>query len=80
MDEQIVYRTVENIIRGFPLTTKVTLFDLYRGEQVAEGKKSLAIRIVYQSPSRTLTDEEVDQTQERMLARLRQELGATLRD
>ena len=80
VDEQIVYRTVENIIRGFPLTTKVTLFDLYRGEQVAEGKKSLAIRIVYQSPSRTLTDEEVDQTQERMLARLRQELGATLRD
>ena len=80
VDEQIVYRTVENIIRGFPLTTKVTLFDLYRGEQVAEGKKSLAIRIVYQSPSRTLTDEEVDQTQEQMLARLHQELSATLRD
>jgi len=80
VDEQVVYQTVENIIRSFPLATKVTLFDLYRGKQIAEGKKSFAIRIVYQSPSRTLTDEEVDQTQGQMLARLHQELGATLRD
>ena len=80
VDEQVVYQTVENIIRSFPLATKVTLFDLYRGKQIAEGKKSFAVRIVYQSPSRTLTDEEVDQTQEQMLARLHQELGATLRD
>ena len=79
MDEQVSYRRVEEIIQSFPLVTRVTLFDLYRGEQIAEGKKSFAIRIVYQSPSRTLTDEEVDQTQEQMLARLHQELGATLR-
>jgi phenylalanyl-tRNA synthetase beta chain len=79
IDEQVTYRRVEEIIQSFPLVMKVTLFDLYRGEQIAEGKKSFAIRIVYQSPSRTLTDEEVDQTQKQMLARLRQELGATLR-
>jgi phenylalanyl-tRNA synthetase beta chain len=80
VDEQVVYQAVKNIIRSFPLVTRVTSFDLYRGKQIAEGKKSFAIRIVYQSPSRTLTDEEVDQTQEQMLARLHQELGATLRD
>jgi phenylalanyl-tRNA synthetase beta chain len=80
IDEQVSYQTVEEIIQRFPLVTKVTLFDLYRGEQIAEGKKSFAIRIVYQSPSHTLTDEEVDQTQEQMLARLHQELGANLRD
>jgi phenylalanyl-tRNA synthetase beta chain len=80
VDEQVSYRTVENIIQSFPLVTQVTLFDLYRGEQIAEGKKSFAIRIIYQSPSHTLTDEEVDQTQEQMLAKLHQELGATLRD
>jgi len=79
VDEQVSYRTVENIIRNFTLVTQITLFDLYRGEQIAEGKKSFAIRIVYQSPSNTLTDEEVDQTQEQMLAKLHQELGATLR-
>jgi phenylalanyl-tRNA synthetase beta chain len=80
LDEQVSYRTVENIIQSFPLVTQVTLFDLYRGKQIPEGKKSFAIRIVYQSPSHTLTDEEVDQTQEQMLARLNQELGAALRD
>jgi phenylalanyl-tRNA synthetase beta chain len=79
IDEQVSYRTVENTIKSFPLVTKVTLFDLYRGEQITEGKKSFAIRIVYQSLSYTLTDEEVDQIQEQMLARLNQELGATLR-
>ncbi|MDH4368011.1 MAG: phenylalanine--tRNA ligase subunit beta, partial [Dehalococcoidia bacterium] len=79
LDEQVTYRSVEQIIQSFPLVKNVTLFDLYRGEQIREGKKSFAIRIVYQSPSRTLTDEEVDQTQEQMLARLHQELAATLR-
>jgi len=79
VDEQVSYRTVGNIIQSFPLVTQITLFDLYRGEQIAEGKKSFAIRIIYQSPRHTLTDEEVDQIQEQMLARLHQELGATLR-
>ena len=79
IDEKVTYRRVKEIIQSFPMVTKVTLFDLYRGEQIAEGKKSFAIRVVYQSPSRTLTDEEVDQTQKQMLARLRQELAATLR-
>ena len=80
VDEQVSYRKAEEIIQSFPLVTQVTLFDLYRGKQIPDGKKSFAIRIIYQSPSYTLTDEEVDQTQEQMLARLHQELGATLRD
>jgi len=80
VDEQIVYQRVESIVRSFPLATKVTLFDFYRGKQIAENKKSFAVRIVYQSSSRTLTDDEIDRTQEQMLARLHQELGATLRD
>jgi phenylalanyl-tRNA synthetase beta chain len=79
VDEQVNYGSVEEIIQSFPLVTKVTLFDLYRGEQIAEGKKSFAIRIIYQSPKHTLTDEEVDKTQEQMLAKLHQELSATLR-
>jgi phenylalanyl-tRNA synthetase beta chain len=80
VDEQVSYRRVEDIIQSFPLVTQITLFDLYRGEQIPEGKKSFAIRIVYQSPRDTLTDEEVDQTQEQMLGRLHQELGAALRN
>jgi phenylalanyl-tRNA synthetase beta chain len=79
VDEPVTYRSVEQTIRSFPLVRNVTLFDLYRGEQIGEGKKSFAIRIVYQAASRTLTDEEVDRTQKQMLARLGDELGATLR-
>ncbi len=79
IDEQVPYQQVAGVIRSFPLVSKVTLFDFYTGKQLPEGKKSFAVRIVYQSPERTLTDEEIDKTQEQMLDRLHQELGATLR-
>ena len=79
VDEQVSYGKVEAIIQSFPLVTKITLFDVYRGEQIAKGKKSFAVRVIYQSPTHTLTDEEVNQTQEQILAKLHRELGATLR-
>jgi phenylalanyl-tRNA synthetase beta chain len=55
------------------------LFDVYSGDQVPSGKKSLACRITYQSPSHTLTDEEVNKVQQRILGKLSHELNATLR-
>lgn len=79
VDEQTSYRQVESIIKSFPLVTEVTLFDFYTGEQIPRGKKSFAIRVVYQSPDHTLTDEEVNQIQQDMLDKLSQELGASLR-
>jgi phenylalanyl-tRNA synthetase beta chain len=80
IDEGVNYQRVERVIQSFPLVTEVILFDLYTGEQIPKGKKSFALRIVYQSPIHTLTDEEVNQTQQQMLDRLHQELGANLRD
>jgi phenylalanyl-tRNA synthetase beta chain len=79
MDAEIPSKSVNDIIEGSSLVARVTLFDAYAGEQVPRGKKSLAFRIVYQSPSRTLTDEEVNEEQQRILDRLHRELGATLR-
>jgi phenylalanyl-tRNA synthetase beta chain len=79
VDEQVPYQRVADAIRSFPLVSRVTLFDFYTGKQLPEGKKSFAVRIVYQSYERTLTDEEVSQVQEQILDRLRQELSATLR-
>jgi len=61
------------------LVTSVALFDVYVGEQVPAGKKSLVYRITYQSPGRTLTDEEVNKVQQQILKRLATELGAGLR-
>ena len=79
VDEQVDYQRIYGIVRGFPLVIQTGLFDLYSGTQIPEGKKSFALRIIYQSPNHTLTDEEVNQTQEQMLDRLHQELGAVLR-
>ena len=55
------------------------LFDVYCGERVDSGKKSVALGLTFQADSRTLNDGEVDGLVERMVSRLSQELGATLR-
>ncbi|MCK4331597.1 MAG: phenylalanine--tRNA ligase subunit beta, partial [Dehalococcoidia bacterium] len=79
VDEPITHEQVYDIVKGFSLVDQVSLFDLYSGEQVPVGKKSFAFRIVYQSPTHTLTDEEVDKVQQQILDKLERELGATLR-
>jgi phenylalanyl-tRNA synthetase beta chain len=68
-----------DIIQGFPLVAEANIFDVYVGEQVPRGKKSLAFRITYRSLERTLTDDEVNKVQQQILDRLAKELGATLR-
>jgi phenylalanyl-tRNA synthetase beta chain len=62
-----------------PLVRSATVFDEYRGPQVGEGKKSLALRIVLQSDEATLTDEQADAAMQRIVARLRERFGAVLR-
>ncbi len=64
---------------GGELVSSLHLFDVYTGEQVPEGKKSLAFAIEYRSTAETLTDETVDRVHGRVLERLERELGATLR-
>jgi phenylalanyl-tRNA synthetase beta chain len=64
---------------GGKTVTSVDLFDVYRGEQIGAGKKSLAYRVTYQAPDRTLTEKELAQTRQRIIRRLEQELDARLR-
>ncbi len=54
-------------------------FDVYRGEQVGEGRKSIAFAVSFQSPERTLTDEDAAALRERIVAALRERFGAELR-
>ena len=76
---EITHQKVLDIIKGFPLVERVTIFDVYSGEQVPRGKQSLAYRITFQSPTHTLTDEEVNKVQQQILDKLSSELGAVLR-
>ncbi len=64
---------------GGELVRSTRLFDVYTGEQVPEGKKSLAFAIEYHSKTETLTDEIVDKVHGEILKQLERELGAELR-
>jgi len=79
VDAAVAYEKIVDIVKAFSLVAGMQLFDLYEGKQVPEGKKSMAIRLTYQSAGQTLKDEEVDKVQKRILERLSKELGAALR-
>ena len=64
---------------GGELVESARLFDVYVGEPVPAGKKSLAYTIAYHSATETLTDKAVNRLHERVVARLNRELGAELR-
>ena len=64
---------------GGELVESVRLFDVYEGEQVPEGKKSLAYAITYHSATETLTDKAVNALHDKIVKHLNQELGAELR-
>ncbi len=70
---------VLEVLRRHRLVDKVTLFDVYTGENIPEGTKSLALHVEFQSPERTLTNEEVTRTLEGLLRNLERETGARLR-
>ena len=79
LDQSVSHRQVSDVLSAFPLLKEVSLFDVYSGKQMAEGKKSLAYRLTFQSPTATLTDTEVDKVMAEIVSTLTTELGATLR-
>jgi phenylalanyl-tRNA synthetase beta chain len=62
-----------------PLLRDARVFDVYRGEQVGEGRKSVAIHLAFQSPERTLTEDEATELRMRIVAALGERFGAELR-
>jgi len=79
--EEIAGETVKRAILecGAKVLEKVEFFDLYRGESVPQGYKSLAYSLIFRAPDRTLKDEEVDKVQQNIIKLLREKLGARLR-
>ena len=64
---------------GYPWLEEVRLFDVYEGQPIPAGKRSLAYHLTYRDPERTLTDEAVDRHHEKMIQALSAKLGAELR-
>ncbi|NFO03273.1 phenylalanine--tRNA ligase subunit beta [Clostridium botulinum] len=81
VEDSILVQEIEECIRkaGGNLVEKVQLFDIYKGKQIPDGKKSIAYAIAYRA-DKTLTDKEVNKVHDKILRSLEYKLGATLRD
>ena len=64
---------------GGALLANVEVFDLYTGEGIPDGHRSVAYRLRFQSPERTLTDKEVEEAMDGVIERLQEELGVKIR-
>ena len=81
VDADVPAARLEALVReaAGPVLREVRIFDVYTGEHVEAGRKSVALGLIFQESSRTLTDEEINAVVARTVARLGEALGATLR-
>jgi len=82
VDESQSVGDLEQVIRsnGKDILEQVRLFDIYRGAQVAEGKKSVAFTLTYRDANKTLTEEDVAEVHNLILAALKGTFNAVLRE
>ncbi len=80
-EEVTAAQLVETIRKaGGSLLTKVELFDIYRGQPIPVGYKSMAYRLTYESLERTPSESQVLATRNRIIQRVSEALGGTLRE
>ena len=79
-DEAVTCGAIEDAIRSAsPLVTGVELFDIYRGKNLGEGKKSMAFSVVLADPKAELDAEQVDRAIKKILGNLKYKLGIEIR-
>jgi len=76
VDEDVPAGSLLQVMESGALVRSAKIFDVYRGDQVPPGKKSVAFDVAYQAADHTLTDDEVAKAQRKLLERLRREFGA----
>ena len=79
LPENVTASTVEGIINRHRMVVRAELFDIYRGENIDPGTKSLAYHVYFQANDRTLTTEEVNRSMQGLLRTLEREVQASLR-
>jgi phenylalanyl-tRNA synthetase beta chain len=82
VEEEMEVGSIETVIKenGSDILESVKLFDVYRGKQVEEGKKSVAFALTYRAKDKTLTDEDVAGVHNKVLEALKEQLNAVLRE
>jgi phenylalanyl-tRNA synthetase beta chain len=81
VDKNVTYQQLEKVAVQFGSRhiKKISLFDVYKGDKLPEGKKQYALNFVIQHPEKTLTDEEINKIMNKLLSAFEKECGATLR-
>ena len=81
IDETVEVGQIEKIVtkKAKKLLESIQLFDIYRNEKLGENKKSVAYSLIFRDKNKTLSDEEINQIMEDIIAELEKQLGATLR-
>ncbi|MFE8071935.1 phenylalanine--tRNA ligase subunit beta [Marinobacteraceae bacterium S3BR75-40.1] len=81
VDNEVSWAEIEKTVQleAGDYLTGLRVFDVYQGENIGKGRKSLALSLFWQHPERTLNDEEIQAVFDQVVARLRDALGATLR-
>jgi len=81
LDKQISFEEIHNLImeEEKKLIKNIIAFDVYEGEKIPKGKKAYALGFTLLNETKTLTDEEIDKTMERLMAALEQKFGALIR-
>ena len=80
--DEIMARDIEKVLKkqGGNILEDIHIFDIYKGEQVPEGMKSMAYTLIFRAYDRTLVDEDVNKVMEKVLKELKNAFGATLRE
>ena len=78
-DEAVAVQNILDEFTALGLCESAKLFDVYRGAQVGEGKKSVAVKVVFVDPNKTLSDNDIEKQVGRALKVIADKYGATLR-
>ena len=81
LDQEVLAGDVQHLIKeiGAPLVKKVDIFDVYQGEHLEQGKKSIAYHLLYQDPEKTLKDDEVETSYEKIVKAVAEKFSGYVR-
>ncbi len=82
VEKEVSAGNIQNVIKAAAgkLLKQVHVFDLYEGDRMEEGKKSVAFSLIYADPEKTLTDDEVVRVHTKVLEAVKEQIGAELRN
>jgi len=80
VDTEMVYTTLASVVRtSSTLLAQLELFDVFAGQEIGQGKKSMAFHLIFRASDRTLTDKEVEKEMRQIRSALERDCGALLR-